>query len=93
MNVSIPFRWIFLFWLLGAAGAPGQAYRTPVRTSWTEDPATTVTIAWDTVEEGRGTVRWGTAPDSLPRTAHDGGGVHRHEIVLRDLQPRLVQRF
>lgn len=87
MSVSKPFRWIFLCWLLGAVGASGQAYRTPVRTSWTEDPATSVTMAWDTVEEGRGTVRWGTAPDDLSRTAHDGGGVHRHEIVLRDLLP------
>ena len=78
--------WIGLVPLLWAAVAAGQAYRTPARASWTEDPTTTATIIWDREEAGRGTVRYGTSTnyDHLER---DGGGTHLHAITLRGLEP------
>ncbi|MGD9613272.1 MAG: metallophosphoesterase [Kiritimatiellia bacterium] len=72
--------------LAWAAPAWGQAYRTPARASWTEDPATAATILWDRPEAGRGTVRYGTTTN-YSRLERDGGGLHRHAIALRDLQP------
>lgn len=68
-----------------ALAAEGQAYRTPVRASWTEDPATTATITWDVPEAGRGTVRYGTTTNVSRREA-DGGGTPRHAITLRGLE-------
>ena len=80
-------RWLGFFWLAGAVAAAGQAVRTPARASWTEDPATTATISWDSATAGRGAVRWGPAAGNYPGIERDGGGLHRHEIVLRGLQP------
>ena len=69
-------------WAVTAAGQ----YATPVRASWTEDPATTVTITWDTPVPARGTVRYGLTTN-YTGTVRDGGGVHRHAVTLRGLQP------
>jgi len=71
---------------LGGVAARGQAYPTPVRASWREDPATTAVISWDTPVAARGTVRYGTTTN-YTTTVHDGGGVHRHVIPLRGLIP------
>ena len=79
-------RWFGFFWLAGAAAAAGQAYATPVRASWTEDPATTATISWDTPAESRGEVRYGLTTN-YTQIARDGGGLRRHAIVLRGLVP------
>ena len=66
--------------------AAGQAYRTPARASWSEDPTTTATIAWDRPEAGRGTVRYGTSTN-YAQLERDGGGTHLHAITLRGLEP------
>ena len=78
--------WLGCAPLLWAAVAGGQAYRTPARASWTEDPATTATITWDRPEAGRGTVRYGTTTD-YSHLERDGGGTHLHAITLRGLEP------
>lgn len=78
--------WLGCAPLLWVLAAEGQAYRTPARASWTEDPATTATIAWDVPEAGRGTVRYGTTP-RFSHLEQDGGGTYRHAIVLRGLAP------
>ena len=70
----------------GALTARGQAYLTPVRASWTEDPATSATITWDTPTASRGTVRYGRTTNRA-QAACDGGGVHKHVVALRGLQP------
>jgi hypothetical protein len=70
----------------GAVSALGQAYRTPVRASWTEDSATTATLTWDTPDAARGTVRYGLTT-AYGQTIHDGGGIHKHVIPLRGLEP------
>ena len=71
-----------LAWALSAAG---QAYRTPARASWTEDPRTTATITWDRPEAGRGTVRYGLTTH-YTHVERDGGGTYLHAIALRGLQ-------
>jgi hypothetical protein len=70
-------------WTLAAAG---QAVSTPVRATWTEDPATTATIGWDAPAEGRGEVRYG-ATTNYDAVARDGGGLRHHAIPLRGLEP------
>ena len=72
--------------VLGAGSAAGQAYRTPVRASWTDDASTTATLTWDTPVAARGTVRYGPTT-SYGHTLHDGGGLHKHVIPLRGLEP------
>ena len=75
------------WWLMaGVLAASGQAYSTPARASWTEDPSATATISWDAPAEGRGQVRYG-ATTNYGAVARDGGGLRRHAIVLRGLQP------
>jgi hypothetical protein len=69
-----------------AASTFGQSYSTPVRASWTEDAATTATITWDTRVAARGTVRYGLTTN-FTHVERDGGGIHRHSILLRNLQP------
>ena len=69
-----------------AAVAVAQPYRTPVRASWTEDPATTATLTWDTAEDARGTVSYGLTTN-FTAVQHDGGGLRHHVIPLRELQP------
>ena len=70
-------------WTLAAAG---QAVSTPVRATWTEDPATTATIGWDAPAEGRGEVRYGVTTN-YAAVARDGGGLRHHAIPLRGLEP------
>ena len=80
-------RWIqWMGWLpaVWALSAAGQACFTPVRASWTEDSATTLTITWDTPTEARGEVRYGTTTN-YTGTERDGGGLRRHAITLRGL--------
>ena len=86
MNVPSPFLRSAFFWLAGAACAAGQACSTPVRASWTEDPATTATISWDSPAESRGEVRYGLTTN-YTQIARDGGGLRRHALLLRGLAP------
>ena len=79
-------QWAGLLWVAGAITAAGQAYSTPVRASWTEDAGTAATITWDTPEEARGEVRYGLTTN-YTEVERDGGGVRRHAITLRGLQP------
>lgn len=79
-------QWAGLLWVAGAIAAAGQAYMTPVRASWTEEPTTTATITWDTLAEARGEVRYGLTTN-YTEVERDGGGVRRHAITLRGLQP------
>jgi acid phosphatase type 7 len=81
MKILWPWMWAAAW----AASASGQ-YATPVRASWTEDSATTATITWDTSETARGTVRYGLTTN-FTHIERDGGGVHRHAILLRGLLP------
>ncbi|NCA81193.1 MAG: hypothetical protein EOM72_00405, partial [Opitutae bacterium] len=78
--------WGGVLWLAGAGAVFGQAYFTPVRASWTEDPATTATITWDTPSASRGTVQYGPT-SNYTHAVHDGGGIHKHVVTLRRLDP------
>ena len=79
-------RWFGALPLAWALSAAGQAYRTPARASWTDDPRTTATIIWDRPEAGRGTVRYGLTTN-YAHVERDGGGTHLHALALRGLEP------
>jgi hypothetical protein len=83
---AMSMRFCWLWGMIGATSALGQAYPTPVRASWVEDPATTATITWDTPVPARGTVRYGLTTN-YTQVIRDGGGIHRHVLALRNLQP------
>ena len=85
-SFRFPLRLGILWLLWGAGSAPGQAIQTPVRASWTEESSTTATLLWDRPAAGRGTVRYGLTTN-YTHVARDGGGVWRHLVVLRGLEP------
>ncbi|NCC51730.1 MAG: hypothetical protein EOM20_10995 [Spartobacteria bacterium] len=58
----------------------------PVVITWSEDPQTTATLAWEREETGRGCVEYGLTTN-YTHTLYDGGGTYRHCFVLRGLEP------
>lgn len=64
-----------------------DALEVPPHITWTEDPATTATIAWQRDVPGRGTVQYGLTTN-YGMSVSDAGGVRVHAITLRDLQPQ-----
>jgi Calcineurin-like phosphoesterase/Purple acid Phosphatase, N-terminal domain len=83
---SAPFHvWMMACWLVAVSTAAGQGITTPVRASWTEDSSSAVTITWDTPVASRGTVRYGLT-SNYTHVVHDGGGLYRHAIPVRNLQ-------
>ncbi|HOW96583.1 MAG TPA: metallophosphoesterase [Kiritimatiellia bacterium] len=90
--VSIPFacrRWILG---LGAFAGAACAAEVPVILTWSEDPQTTVTVFWQRDEPGVGTVRYGLTSNYTDE-ARDAGGVRRHRITLRGLEPGTVYHY
>ncbi len=81
---SAALGFLCLFGLTGPSF--GQAFSTPVRTSWTEDATTTATLCWDRLVPGRGQIRYGLSPH-YTQTEYDGGGLCHHVVVLRGLEP------
>lgn len=72
-----------LMW--GSASA--RTWELPVMATWTEDPRTTVTLAWERHEPGAAWVEYGVeGSDSLLR-AEQAEAVRRHVFTLRGLQP------
>lgn len=59
----------------------------PPHVTWTEDPATTARIAWERDVPGRGTVHYGLTTNYTASVC-DAGGVRRHTLILRGLQPQ-----
>lgn len=78
-------QWGFALGLVGAAmSAPAD--NVPVVLTWPDDPQTTVTVFWQAPAPGRGTVRYGLTTN-YTHAVSDAGGMRRHRIALRDLQP------
>lgn len=76
--------------LLGApAGA--RTWQTPVMATWTENPRTTVTLAWE--REGAGTAEVAYREQAPAEVESDPGSIaqaepaRRHVFTLRDLKP------
>lgn len=58
----------------------------PLHVSWTENPATTLTFAWERDNAGRGTIQYGLTTN-YTHSARDSGGFRRHAITLKNLTP------
>ncbi|MEN8170760.1 MAG: metallophosphoesterase family protein [Pseudomonadota bacterium] len=89
------FRWgilgFFLFLLLLSAGRVGQVYLDSrlqgVRGPYLQMPtADAITIRWQTLNQEKGVVRYGSSPDELNRRA-EGGLATVHEVRLSGLNP------
>ena len=74
------------FGLLGVS-AFARTWETPVMATWTEDPRTTITLAWERHAEGIGRVAYAEAGGASARVAEESASARRHEFALRDLQP------
>lgn len=93
-----PMKFGRIAWVCAAGlwlAAPGWArtWETPVMAAWTEDPRTTVTLAWERHAEGTARVFYservpeGEPADVKSQDAAETEPAHRHVITLRDLKP------
>ncbi len=85
-TISVAFAWAML-----CVPVLARTWQVPVMATWTEDPRTSVTLAWERHEEG-------TAQVSYHSPGREGEGLHggeqsqpapsrRHIFTLRDLEP------
>lgn len=72
-----------LMW--GSASA--RTWELPVMATWTEDPRTTVTLAWERHEPGAAWVEYGVEGSGSLLRAEQAEAVRRHVFTLRGLQP------
>ena len=91
MNRRSIFLSLAALWLCIPASA--RTWELPVMATWTEDPRTTVTLAWERHEEGTARVEYreavpaGEPVDMKRMTASAGISSRRHVVTLRDLKP------
>lgn len=86
---------VFAALVLSLLGVPAFArtWQTPVMATWTEDPRTSVTLAWERHEAGTAQVVYservpaGGPADVKSQVATAAGSSHRHVFTLRDLKP------
>jgi len=81
---------VFLLALaLSAASAAAKPWRfaAPPWATWTEDPATTVTISFESEEAAGAFVTYAPAGSGDSRTVSDPASAQRHEMTLRGLLP------
>ena len=78
-------------WAAGCATAAARTWQAPVMATWTEDPRTSVTLAWERHAEGTARVayreRSHPATDSGPAPVEQAEPSRRHVFTLRDLKP------
>ncbi|NCA82965.1 MAG: hypothetical protein EOM72_09510 [Opitutae bacterium] len=77
--------------LLCADPAPARTWAAPAMATWTEDPRTSVTLAWERHEAGTARVAYRernhSATDSGPEPVAQAEPARRHVFTLRDLMP------
>lgn len=73
--------------LLTLSWAQARTWEVPVMATWTEDPRTSVTLAWDRHGEGTAKVVYGEAGGAPTREFVQAAPSRRHVIKLRDLKP------
>ena len=78
---------IFLAFGLLACSVFARTWETPVMATWTGDPCTSVTLAWERHAEGIGRVAYAAAGTTPARVAEEPAPARRHVFALRDLQP------
>ena len=69
--------------------APGVArtWEIPAMATWTEDPRTSVTLAWERREAGTAAVTYGEMGGEGAGEAHQSAPSRRHVFTLRGLKP------
>jgi acid phosphatase type 7 len=76
-------------WML-VASASARTWELPVMATWTEDPRTTVTLAWERHEAGTAQVEVAERGGGPARVLEGVGNVRapgRHVVTVRDLTP------
>ena len=64
-----------------------RSWQTPVMATWTEDPRTTVTLAWERHGEGTARVEYGEWNGAAKTASVQEEPVRRHVFTLRGLKP------
>ena len=84
-------RGIGLALALLALPCAARTWETPVMATWTEDPRTTITLAWERHAEGAARVEYHalfqTETEARIQSAEQTAPSRRHVFTLRDLQP------
>ena len=80
LGIVLAFGWL-------ACSASARTWEIPVMATWTEDPRTTVTLAWERHAEGIGRVDCMDADGGRVCGATESAPARRHVFTLRDLQP------
>ena len=80
MGIFLAFGWL-------ACSAFARTWEIPVMATWTEDPRTTVTLAWERHAEGIGRVDCMDADGGRVCGATESAPARRHVFTLRDLRP------
>lgn len=89
-------RWISLWlvaFLLPGAGVEAGTWQAPVMATWTEDPRTTVTLAWERHQEGSASVAYGEEGGVLGAEEKQAERTRRHVFTLRGLKPGAHYRY
>ena len=73
--------------LSGATASMERTWETPVMVTWTEDPRTTVTLAWERPTAGIATVKYGETGLQQHSEETQPDSVRRHVFTLRNLKP------
>jgi len=79
--------WTFLALSLLGVSAVARTWETPAMATWTEDPRTTVTLAWERHAEGIGRVDCKAAEGGSVCGATESAAARRHVFTLRKLRP------
>ena len=83
--------WVFVLGAWTVAGAAERLWNMPVMATWTEDPRTSVTLAWERSVEGTAVVEYSADAEEWERVAQEEP-FRRHVFTLRGLQPGCILR-
>ena len=91
MNIRISLVMVAALGLFGADPASARTWAAPAMATWTEEPRTSVTLAWERHEAGTARVeyreRFRTETEVTIQTAESPAPARRHVFTLRDLKP------
>ena len=87
-RMKIKIKWILgaVIWLF-ISSAWARTWQTPIMATWTEDPRTTVTLAWERHGEGMADVEYGELNGEPMGGLKQEELSRRHVFTLRGLRP------
>jgi acid phosphatase type 7 len=86
------FNGLAITWLLSTS-AFARTWQTPVMATWTEDPRTTTTLAWERSEKGSAFVAYGEVAGELTNVVAQPESLCRHVVTLAGLKPGVCYRY